>query len=208
MKQIILASGSPRRHQLLNMIGLPHRIVPSDVDEDIELDVDPADYARHLSIIKAQDVASKTQFDLLIAADTIVVLHGEILGKPRDQFEAGQILRKLSGNTHEVITAVTILNDSGESTTFHELTKVTFAELSDLEIDHYIQTGSPMDKAGAYGIQDDLGSLFVSRIDGDYYNVVGLPVHRLYHHLNEFVPLIAKNILSGPQRSTIPNGMK
>lgn len=208
MKQIILASGSPRRHQLLKMIGVPHQIVTSDVDEDIVMDVDPADFARHLSSIKAHDVATKTSFDLLIAADTIVVLRGEILGKPRDHSDARQILKKLSGNTHEVITAVTLLNVTGDPFTFHESTKVTFDKLSEHEIESYIQTGSPMDKAGAYGIQDDLGSLFVSRIDGDYYNVVGLPVHRLYQHLKEFVPQIAHDILSGPHVSRTPNLMK
>lgn len=201
MKQIILASGSPRRHQLLKMIGLPHQVVSADVDEDIVMDVVPADFAMHLSSIKAREVASRTHFDLLIAADTIVVLNDEILGKPRDPFDAHQILRKLSGNMHEVITAVTLINASGDQLTFHESTHVTFEDLSDQEIEFYIQTGSPMDKAGAYGIQDDLGSLFVKRIDGDYYNVVGLPIQSLYRHLKTFSPDIAVTIISGTSAS-------
>jgi septum formation protein len=195
LKKIILASGSPRRHALLTMIGLRHQVVPSTIDEILEPGKSATEVAISLSEQKALDVARNQSFDLIIAADTIVVLDGVMLGKPVDTDDAVSMLQTLSGKTHEVITAVTLLSGSGAMHSFAETTCVTFSELHVSEIKAYVSTGSPMDKAGAYGIQDDLGSLFVKRIVGDYYNVVGLPLQRLYAELKTSAPHIASLIL-------------
>ena len=178
------------------MIGLRHQVIPSTVDEILEPGKSAHEVAISLSEQKALDVARDRSFDLLIAADTIVVLDGVMLGKPIDTDEAISMLQTLSGRTHEVITAVTLLSGSGAMHSFAETTFVSFSELNLSEIQAYVSTGSPMDKAGAYGIQDDLGSLFVKRIDGDYYNVVGLPLQRLYAELKTSAPTIASMILN------------
>ena len=193
MKQIVLASQSPRRKNLLTQINLTFIIHPSSVDEEFDPSSDPGTIVEHLARIKARDVASNYASALTIGADTIVVYDDEVLGKPIDESDAFHLLKKLSGQVHEVYSGVCLLltdeNKSvTETLTFHEVTKVTFAELDDQEIWDYIQTGSPMDKAGAYGIQDDWGSLFVSRIEGDYYNVVGFPLHQFYEKLKLFAP--------------------
>ncbi|HAC16400.1 MAG TPA: septum formation protein Maf [Bacteroidetes bacterium] len=195
MKNIILASGSPRRHQLLNMIGLQHTVISPTVDEDSIKNSDPIQLAIQLAELKAKEVAHKNQFDLLIAADTIVVLDDKILGKPQTETDAFTMLSLLSGKSHSVITGVTFVNKKMELHSFYVESKVTFSELDNTEISSYIAGGSPMDKAGAYGIQDDLGSLFVKRIDGDYYNVVGLPINQLYNELKHFSPDITEGIL-------------
>lgn len=199
--KIILASGSPRRHLLLNMIGLAHEVIPSSVDEVIPDGLDPSSVARHLARLKGEDVAVQHPHTLIIAADTIVVLDGEILGKPASAEDAFSMLRRLSDNTHRVITGVALLESDSDGifvkeSVFHVTSDVTFANLHDEEIWAYIATGSPMDKAGSYGIQDDLGSLFVSRIEGCYYNVVGLPVQHLYSTLKDVAPGVASGILS------------
>ena len=133
---------------------------------------------------------------LTLGADTVVLLNGEVLGKPRSEAEARSMLGRLSGATHTVCTGLALLHpSSGRSVTGNEATQVTFAELSDEEIAGYVATGSPMDKAGAYGIQDDYGALFVSSIDGDYHNVVGLPLHRLYRMLTQhFADLMSPTV--------------
>ncbi len=195
MKKIILASGSPRRHQLLTMIGLEHIVICPSVDEESIINSNPAQLSVQLSELKAMDVAKDNKFDLLIAADTIVILDNKILGKPRNVSDAYSMLSSLSGNTHSVITGVTLVKSQLKLHSFHVESRVTFSELSDSEISAYIASGSPMDKAGSYGIQDDLGSLFVERIDGDYYNVVGLPINRLYSELKKFSPKISNMIL-------------
>jgi len=195
---IILASASPRRHQLLKMIGLEHRVVPANIDENVAGEFKPSELAEHLAHIKGEHVAGSHPGSLIISADTIVVTGTNILGKPDDVHHAFEMLRYLSGRTHEVITGVAlVVNNSGviESEVFHESTQVTFDNLTDDEIRAYIKTGSPMDKAGSYGIQDDLGSLFVKRIEGDYYNVVGLPVQHLYRKLKTFSPAVASGLL-------------
>lgn len=193
MKQIVLASQSPRRKNLLSQINLTFIIHPSSVEESFDPSVKPEKIVEQLALDKARDVATNYASALTIGADTIVVLDNEILGKPVDEPDAFRLLKKLSGNIHEVYSGVCLLltdehKSFTEYITFHEVTEVTFAELSDQEIWDYIQTGSPMDKAGAYGIQDDWGSLFVSRIEGDYYNVVGFPLHRFYERLKDFAP--------------------
>ena len=182
---IVLASGSPRRKELLTQMGLTFRVVVSDVNEGIDKDMPPEDQVYFLSQRKAGAVAELVPTDaLVIAADTIVAFEGEVMGKPHSQEEAVQMLSLLSGKTHEVYTGFTVR--LGEKTvTQVERTLVTFRDLTQGEIAAYVATGEPMDKAGAYGIQG-LGSMLVSGIQGDYFNVMGLPVCRLGLVLNEF----------------------
>jgi septum formation protein len=182
MSRFILASASPRRQHLLRMCGFEFDVIPSTVDEVFIDGQDPLTQATRLSSLKAADVASQWPDTWVLAADTIVVHNGRQLAKPIDTADAHAMLRSLSGHTHSVVTGVT-LQQGDEVHAFAVTTHVTFAELSDPEIAMYVATGSPMDKAGAYGIQDDLGALFISRIDGCYYNVVGLPLQRLYTEL-------------------------
>lgn len=182
MSRFILASASPRRQHLLRMCGFEFDVIPSTVDEVFIDGQDPLTQAMRLSSLKAADVATQRPDTWVLAADTIVVHNGRQLAKPLDTADAHAMLRSLSGHTHSVVTGVT-LQQGDDVHTFAVTTHVTFAELSDSEIAMYVATGSPMDKAGAYGIQDDLGALFISRIDGCYYNVVGLPLQRLYTEL-------------------------
>ncbi len=175
---IILASQSPRRKELMGQIGLKFKVVVSHVDEHVEGNPSPAEMVEELSLRKARAVARQVDDDdLVIAADTVVALEGTVLGKPEDERDAFSMLSALSGNRHYVYTGVTVIR-GGQAVTQHEVTTVTFRELEPDEISSYIATGEPMDKAGAYGIQG-LGALLVSGIDGDYFNVMGLPVYRL-----------------------------
>jgi septum formation protein len=200
LKKIILASGSPRRHYLLNMIGLQHEVIPSNVDEVFSSELLPWQVTEFLAESKACDVFYQHGEAIVIAADTIVVLDGVILNKPSDESEAFSMLSSLSGRSHTVITGVAIVymdsdSDQLKKSVFNVSTQVTFATLSDEEIIAYIATGSPMDKAGAYGIQDDMGCLFISKIEGDYYNVVGLPIQMLYKHLKNELPEVASSLM-------------
>ena len=180
----ILASGSPRRREMLAHLGLDFRVCVADADEESD-ERDGAALVELLSARKARAVYDRLTRagewngeTVIIAADTVVVdPDGEILGKPRDEADAARMLRALSGNTHRVISGVAVM--LGERlVTSHEVTEVTFSHLSDALIARYIASGEPMDKAGAYGIQDT-AALWISGIKGDYFNVVGLPVHRL-----------------------------
>ena len=188
---IILASQSPRRKELMGQIGLKFKVVSPNVDEQVEGNPSPAQLVEELSLRKAQAVARQAGEDeLIIAADTVVALEGVVLGKPKTERDAFSMLSALSGNRHYVYTGVTIIQ-GGRTETQHEVTTVTFRELEPDEISYYIATGEPMDKAGAYGIQG-LGALLVSNIDGDYFNVMGLPVYRLGRMLAGFgVDLLA-----------------
>lgn len=191
---LVLASGSPRRKKLLEQLGLSFEVHVSDADESFDPDDTPADIVRQLAEIKANAISASFPDALVLAADTIVVSDGEVLGKPVDAQAATETLRKLSGNTHQVFTGIALhhLVSDRRIQAFEE-TNVTFARLSDAEIAGYVATGSPMDKAGAYGIQDDQGALYIPRIEGDYYNVVGLPLHRLYTTLRlHFDDLISR----------------
>ena len=182
---IILASQSPRRKELMGQIGLKFKVISPNVDEHVDGNPSPAQMVEELSLRKAQAVARQTGgSELIIAADTVVALEGTVLGKPEDERDAFAMLSALSGNRHYVYTGVTVIRD-GRAETQHEVTTVTFRELEPDEISHYIATGEPMDKAGAYGIQG-LGALLVSGIDGDYFNVMGLPVYRLGRMLAGF----------------------
>lgn len=185
--KIVLASASPRRAELLKNIGLEFSITPDDSEEISTPGLDPAETVKELARNKASNVAERIKNSgglggeeaLVIGADTVVVLSGEILGKPKDEADAERTLRRLSGNRHEVYTGVSVIDTfSGREVCDHEATVVEFRDISDEEIAAYIRTGEPMDKAGAYGIQN-LGALFVKRIEGDYFNVVGLPLCKL-----------------------------
>ena len=184
--ELILASNSPRRRELLGQMGIKNfKMISPDVDESVEPGLSPAEIVERLSRRKAAAAAGKAGPDcLIIAADTVVALDGAVLGKPRNKEGAFAMLAALSGREHHVYTGVTVLQ--GERTvTEHEETAVTFRALEEEEIWGYMATGEPMDKAGAYGIQG-LGALLVSGIRGDYCNVVGLPVFRLGRMLGRF----------------------
>ena len=173
--KLILASQSPRRRDLLRQMGLEFTVISPQIDEDAFADPDPAALVRTLSREKALAAARDRAEDaLVIAADTVVVLDGQVLGKPRDRAEAEAMLSALSGRSHEVYTGVTVCRGD-RAVTETACTRVTFRTLSAAEIRRYVDTGEPMDKAGAYGIQG-LGALLVEGIRGDYFNVVGLPV--------------------------------
>ena len=180
-QQIILASKSPRRRKLLKQIGLKFKSFSVDLHEEILDGEHPIQTVKRLSLHKMEEAAKKVKDGILITADTIVVLDKEIIGKPKNEKDAFKILSKLSGRTHEVYTGFAILNmRTKQKIVSYAKTKVTFRKLTKTEILEYIKTGSPMDKAGAYGIQDDFGAVFVERINGCYYNVVGLPIQKLY----------------------------
>ena len=166
----------------------------STVEEVHPPDATPEDVVLHLALEKGEQIAEAEPGALTLAADTIVVLDGQILGKPADADEARAMLRSLSERTHTVYTGIALIHpQSDRCVTAAVSTAVTFGRLDDDEIRRYVETGSPLDKAGAYGIQDDYGALFISRIDGDYYNVVGLPLHRFYRLLQTaFTDLLAR----------------
>jgi len=186
--KVILASASPRRAQLLSQAGIDFTIDPSSIQETFSIDKKPSEVVENLARQKAEDVAKRHSDKFLIAADTIVCLDNEILGKPADKNQAFKYLRALSGRTHDVFSGVYagFTNAFGafkSHISFFERTKVTFSTLDSFDIEYYINTNSPMDKAGAYGIQDNFGRFFVKKIEGDYYTVVGFPVHSFYQHL-------------------------
>ena len=182
---IILASGSPRRKQLLEMLGLEFQVIPAKGEEVIPHGAGPDEAVQALSAQKAASVAAERPAeDVIIAADTIVWYNGAILGKPRDEQEAARMLSSLSGNTHTVYTGVTVRKGDTVVTGAEE-TQVRFRKLSGREIDAYIATGEPMDKAGSYGIQG-YGAMFVSHLEGDYFSVMGLPLCPLCRMLRAF----------------------
>lgn len=183
---IILASQSPRRRELLGRMGLTgFKSVASDFDERVFDGLPPEELVQRLSAEKAAAVARRSDpDDLIIAADTVVSMDGTVLGKPEDALDAFQMLSTLSGCRHQVHTGVTVRRGE-QCVTAHEVTDVTFRSLTDVEIEQYIKTGEPMDKAGGYGIQG-YGALLVERISGDYYNVMGLPLCRLGQILTKF----------------------
>ena len=177
---IVLASSSPRRRELLSMLGLDFKVIPSSADETVPTGLDPGQTVEYLARIKAEAVKdSAAEDDIIISADTIVVIDGKIYGKPGNREEAAKMLATLSDRTHEVYTGLCV---NGQVS--HECSRVTFRKLDAQEIEDYIDTGEPMDKAGAYGIQGK-GSLLVSHIEGDYFNIMGLPVCRLGQMLKD-----------------------
>jgi septum formation protein len=180
-KQLVLASRSPRRRLLLGQIGLEPRVIPCDIPEDFDPAKNPEENARTLAVQKAAAVAAGIDYGYVLGADTIVVLDGSMLGKPADRDDAIRMLETLSGRTHTVVTGFALIDrPSDRSSVGVESTKVTFRSLPRAEIEEYVAGGSPLDKAGAYGIQDDYGAVFVTRIEGCFYNVVGLPLARVH----------------------------
>lgn len=185
---LILASQSPRRKRLLRQIGLRFSVRPSAVAEDVLDHETPEHNAKRIALSKAEKIAGKRKSGIVIGADTIVVLRGRILGKPKTKREAKQMLRLLSGQQHTVFTAFALIDAaSGKKRVEIEKTKVWFRKLGSEEIEAYVASGAPMDKAGAYGIQDDYGAVFVERVDGCFYNVVGFPLTRFYQALRRFL---------------------
>lgn len=189
-KSIILASSSPRRAQLLASVGIQASVIPSDADERVDPQWQPGDIVVQLALRKAGAVAEQQrnagQAAVVIGADTIVVLDGEVLGKPDDAAHATEMLAKLQGRTHEVYTGVCVIDAlSGEVVSDDVRSVVTFNPMSEREILAYVNTGEPLDKAGSYGVQG-IGALFVARIEGDFFSVMGLPLHVLYPMLLRF----------------------
>jgi len=181
---IYLASKSPRRKKLLNSLNLDFKTVKVECEEHIRNSESPANIVKRLSKDKLNAALAKINIGIIITADTIVVLDRKVIGKPKSKKDAEKILKFLSGRSHTVYTGFSIFNtDTGKLITDYEKTRVSFRKLKRDEILKYIDTGSPMDKAGAYGIQDDFGAVFVEKINGCYNNVVGLPLTKLYQAL-------------------------
>ena len=185
---LLLASRSPRRRELLKLLNIPFTIVDlKDVEESYSPDLSPEKIPEFLSKLKAEAYSdSLLDDDILITADTVVLLEDKILGKPGNLDEARNMLNALSGKTHKVITGVT-LTTKQTSVTFSSVTEVKFSHLSPIDIDFYVENFRPLDKAGAYGIQEWIGAIGVESINGSFYNVMGLPVHKLYHELLSFI---------------------
>ncbi|MBS1517390.1 MAG: septum formation protein Maf [Bacteroidetes bacterium] len=187
-KQYILASASPRRAQLLRQIGLKFVSIASNSDELEHPDNDPIHSVKHNSLLKSRKVAFMFSKEIVIGADTIVVIGKRIMNKPADTGEAKKFLRLLSGKVHTVYTGVNVINTlNGKEHFAYEKTDVHFRKLAADEIDYYVKKFRPLDKAGAYGIQDDFGCLFIKRIEGDYYNIVGLPLVKLYESIKKVI---------------------
>ena len=186
MKTIILASASPRRKELLEQIGLKFEVEPSNYEENLNSELEPRELAKSLSLKKAELVARNRKDALVIAADTFVVLEGKILGKPQTETIARKMLEAISGKQHSVITGFTIIDTGSHKALSRSVaTKVYIRKLTSNEIDAYVKSKEPLDKAGAYAIQG-LGSVIVEKIEGDYFNVVGLPLSALSESLKEF----------------------
>lgn len=185
-RRVVLASGSPRRRELLAGMGVDFIVdVPEDVNEEIEDCIPAMDVAPNLAERKAEAYRQSRRIEantLVITADTVVIAGNRVLGKPADEAEAREMLRELSGRTHQVVTGVCVADNMGTAVG-SQITDVTFAQLSDDEINYYIERYRPMDKAGAYGIQEWIGCIGITRIVGDYYNVMGLPLRLLYEML-------------------------
>lgn len=171
---VILASASPRRRELLLQVGVQFAVDPAHIDESRRADETPGEYVQRLAVEKARVVAGRHPGDVVLGADTTVVLDGEIMNKPADAADAERMLRALSGRTHQVLTGVAVVR-SGRELVRLETTEVTFAEVGEPELRAYVASGEPMDKAGAYGIQG-YAARWIPRIEGDYFNVVGLPL--------------------------------
>ena len=189
--EIILASASPRRREILSMLRIPFTVVVANANEDSETR-DPVLLVQELALRKGDAVRARLRESgemhentLILASDTVVAIDGEILGKPRDEEDARAMLRRLSGKTHKVTSGIALLTDTRAVTAYEE-TEVRFSVLTEAEIDRYVKSGEPMDKAGAYAVQG-LASVWIEGLTGDYFNVVGLPVHRLDLLLREFV---------------------
>jgi septum formation protein len=187
MLPLILASQSPRRKILLKQMGMKFRVVPSRVSEVLSPSQTPGDNAKRIALEKASEVATRLKKGIVIGADTIVVLDHHVLGKPTSKDDAKRMLKLLSGREHSVYTGFALIDvESKKHTAGVEETKVQFRKLDENEIVLYVNSGAPMDKAGSYGIQDDFGAVFVEKVNGCFYNVVGFPLARFYSMLQRF----------------------
>lgn len=178
-EKLVLASGSPRRAEILERAGWPHEIIVAGIDETLFPDEPAAVYVQRLALSKAEAVAAKLDHGLVLGADTTVVVDDQILGQPTDAADAKRMLNLLNAKWHDVLTGVAVVRVGGESRVAYETTRVRFAEMSEKEVDWYIATGEPFGKAGAYGIQGQ-ASLFIEEIQGDYFNIMGLPIRLVY----------------------------
>jgi septum formation protein len=186
MSGLVLASSSPRREELLKSLGLKFTIVPSKINEKVFNDLSPVDMVQELALAKAEEVAELVEDTVIIAADTLVVCDGDILGKPSSKEEAFTMLKKLSAKKHKVLTGLVLLSsNNGKFLLNYDETEVYMRPLMDNEISSYINTGEPMDKAGSYSIQG-LGGVFIEKIIGSYFTVMGLPIHKLLLMMREF----------------------
>ena len=184
--KLVLASASPRREEILKKLNLKFTIVPAKINEDDFSNDDPIDLVKTLALEKAKSVSELVEEAIVIAADTVVVFNGQILGKPADEADAKNMLKSLNSNQHQVITGLAVLNSSKEKIFVeHNITDVKMTNMSEKEIDNYIETGEPMGKAGSYAIQG-YGGLFVEEIKGSYHSVMGLPIHQLAKLLDKF----------------------
>lgn len=185
MTRVILASKSPRRKQLMEELNIPFEIIVADIDESIDETNTLTSEIENLSYRKAEAVFKNNNDALVIGSDTIVVIDGKVLGKPKDEKMAHEMLKMLQGNKHQVITGVTLLSKDAKDS-FSVVSDVYFNEMSDEEIDEYIKTKEPMDKAGSYGIQGH-GSKFIKKIDGDFYAVMGFPISEVYRRIKKYI---------------------
>jgi septum formation protein len=193
MATLILASQSPRRKKLLRQIGLKFKIIPSNSAELIQPAQTPQENAQRIALEKATEVSQRLRHGIVVGADTIVVLDRHILGKPKSKEDARRMLRMLSGREHSVFTGFALIDvKTKKQMSSVEETRVRFRKLDEEEIADYVNAGSPMDKAGAYGIQDDYGAVFVEKIQGCFYNVVGFPLARFYTALKKFTAELEK----------------
>ena len=185
---VILGSQSPRRRELMAGLDIPFSCVTIDADESYPAELKAGDIPMYISRAKARAYVSELQDnDLLITSDTIVWLNGEMLGKPQDEAEAKAMLARLSGQTHEVYTAVCFADRNGELETWVDCTKVTFNNLSEEDIAYYVSKYRPLDKAGAYGVQEWIGYVGVTRMEGSYFNVMGFPICHVYERLKKYL---------------------
>src|SRR5918999_3740751 len=178
-EKLVLASGSPRRAEILERAGWPHEIIVAGIDETLLPNEEAAAYVQRLARSKAEAVASRLQEGLVLGADTTVVVANQILGQPVDEADARRMLNLLNAKWHEVLTGVAVVRVGGETRVAYETTRVRFAEMSETEIEWYIASGEPVGKAGAYGIQGK-AALFIEEIEGDYFNIMGLPIRLVY----------------------------
>ena len=180
-EKLVLASSSPRRAEILKTVGWPYETIVADINESRAQSEEATPYVERLAREKAEAVATKLEQRLVLGADTIVVANGEILGKPRDDEDAKRMLKLLRGKWHEVVTGVALIRAGNENKALvdHEITRVRFSEMSEGEIDWYVSTGESKDKAGAYALQGG-AALFVEEIQGDYFNIIGLPIRLVY----------------------------
>ena len=185
-EKLVLASGSPRRAEILERAGWSHEVIVAGIDESLKPDESAAAYVQRLARSKAEAVAQKLEEGLVLGADTTVVIAGQILGQPQDDADARRMLRLLNGKWHEVLTGVALVRVGRESRVDYETTRVRFAEMSESEIDWYVSTREPFGKAGAYGIQGK-AALFIEEIEGDYFNIMGLPIRLVYELAGQFM---------------------